>query len=162
MSTNSATGWGLVMERVKLVLASGVVGVANKYCILQLHPALNFILLAGAIVLLAYVEALHYGVVAIEKWDMDKYALEYPRACKMHKLVDTPVKVKKFLVGRQFFVIFVVFLIAQITSFPHIPKGFAGMPELMVLLLMQTGLPGIALTLTFGQLVSQLFVEGKH
>ena len=67
--------------------------------------------------------ALHYGVVAIEKWDMTKYAQDYPRACSLHKYVDTPVKVKKFLVGRQFFVIFVVFLIAQITSFPHIPKS---------------------------------------
>lgn len=157
--------WG---ERLKLFIASCVVaalmvvivvGIINEYCILRLHPAINFILLFGAIILLAYVEALHYGVVAIEKWDMDQYALTHPRACKMHKLVDTPVKVKKFLVGRQFFVIFVVFLIAQITSFPHIPKHFAGMPEVMVLILVQTGLPGIALTLTFGQLVSQLFVE---
>lgn len=32
----------------------------------------------------------------------------YPRAYKCSLLVDTPDKVKKFLVGRQFFVIFVV------------------------------------------------------
>jgi hypothetical protein len=56
-------------------------------------------------------------------------------------------------VGRQFFVIFVVFLLAQITSFPNIPKNFLGMPYLLVLILVQTGLPGIALTLNFGQLV---------
>jgi hypothetical protein len=113
-SSTKSTESNLWMERFKLVTASLVVGallvvvgvgIVNKYCILQLHPAINFLLLFGAIVLLAYVEALHYGVVAIEKWDMDKYALEYPRACKMHKLVDTPVKVKKFLVGRQFFVV---------------------------------------------------------
>jgi hypothetical protein len=83
----------------------------------------------------------------------------FPRACKTHKLVDTPVKVKKFLVGRQFFVIFVVFLIAQITSFPNIPKDFGGLPETMVLVVFQVGLPGVALVLTYGQLISQLFVE---
>eukprot|EP01039_Chlorochromonas_danica_P007893 gene7893-8706_t len=37
---------------------------------------------------------------------------------KCHKLFDRPEKVKKFLVDRQFFVIFVVFLISEITTFP--------------------------------------------
>jgi hypothetical protein len=49
---------------------------------------------------------------------MAQYAERFPRAVRCHSFVDTPEKVKKFLVGRQFFVIFVVFLIAQITSFP--------------------------------------------
>jgi hypothetical protein len=128
-SSTKSTESNLWMERFKLVTASLVVGallvvvgvgIVNKYCILQLHPAINFLLLFGAIVLLAYVEALHYGVVAIEKWDMDKYALEYPRACKMHKLVDTPVKVKKFLVGRQFFVVSTVQLYMQATLALHL------------------------------------------
>jgi hypothetical protein len=83
----------------------------------------------------------------------------FPRACKTHKLVDTPQKVKKFLVGRQFFTIFVVFLIAQITSFPHIPTDFGGLPATMNLVVFQIGLPGVALVLTYGQLVSQIFVE---
>jgi hypothetical protein len=34
-----------------------------------------------------------------------------------------------------------------------IPKNFAGLPEVMVLILIQTGLPGVALTLNIGQLV---------
>ena len=117
---------------------------------------------------------------------MFKFEKSHPRAFKCWKLVDTPqkvsnicdvkvdrrkllflintlylytIQVKKFLVGRQFFVIFVVFLIAQITSFPKIPKNFVGMPALMTTILVQTGLPGIALVLTFGQLVSQIYVE---
>ena len=50
-------------------------------------------------------------------------------------------------------------MIAQITSFPHIPSNFAGMPSILVTILVQTGLPGIAITLTFGQLIGQIFVE---
>ena len=49
---------------------------------------------------------------------MTQYKEKFPRAVKCHALVNTPQKVKQFLVGRQFFVIFVVFLLAQITSFP--------------------------------------------
>jgi len=108
--------------------------------------------------LLAYVEALHYACVACEKWD-SSVLKDYPRALRCHALVDTPVKLKKFLVGRQFFVIFVVFLLAQLTAFPDMPDNFAGMPAAMTLILLQTGLPGVALTLTYGQLISQIFVE---
>lgn len=120
-------------ENIKLILVSIIVfllvlvvfvGVSLTYCVLKIHPAANFVLLFGALTLLAYVEALHYAVVAVEKWDMTKYADKYPRALKCHALVDTPEKVKKFLVGRQFFTLFVVFLISEITSFPDIPKNF--------------------------------------
>ena len=33
------------------------------------------------------------------------------------------------------------------------------MPSVLVVILVQTGLPGIAIVLTFGQLISQIFVE---
>lgn len=81
------------------------IGVAMQYSILQVYPAVNFVLMVGCLILLAYVEALHYACVAVEKWDMSQYAERYPRAVKCHTLVNTPEKVKKFLVGRQFFVI---------------------------------------------------------
>jgi hypothetical protein len=175
-------------ERIKLVIATCVVSllifvllvcVALRYSVLQIHPVGNFILLLFGLTLLAYVEALHYAGVAVEKWDMEMYRERFPRAVKCQALVNTPEKVKKFLVGRQFFVIFVVFLIAQITTFPGnrplqcihsilqygsycvhepvaIPSNFAGLPSTMVLIFLTTGLPGVFLTLTIGQLVSLL------
>jgi hypothetical protein len=101
---------------------------------------------------------LHYAVVSVEKWDMSQYAESYPRAVKCHKLVDTPEKVKKFLVGRQFFVLFVVFLIASITSFEHMPEDYMGLPPTLTLVVIRTGVPGVFLTLTIGQLVSSHFL----
>jgi len=144
---------------VNLLVLVAFIGIGNTYCVMKLHPVANFALLFSALTLLAYVEALHYGNVAIEKWDLESKKDEYPRLYKTQKLVDTPEKVKQFLVGRQFFVIFVVFLIAQITVFPDMPHNFGGMPAAMVTLVVETGLPGVALVLTYGQLISQLFVE---
>ena len=103
---------------VFLLILMVFVGISLSYCVLKLFPLFNFLILTFCITLLAYVESLHYACVAVEKWDVSKYEKQFPRAGKCHKLIDTPEKVKKFLVGRQFFVIFVVFLIAQITSFP--------------------------------------------
>jgi hypothetical protein len=62
------------------------------------------------------------------------------------------------LVGRQFVVILLVFLIAQITSFPDISDNFLELPY-AILYILKSGLPGIVIVLTFGQLVSQIFVE---
>lgn len=116
-----------VCEGIKLVVGTCVVltlvsvvfaCVALGYSILTAPIPVNFLLMFMCLTLLAYVEALHYAVVAVEKWDMNSYAEKFPRAFKCWKLVDTPTKVKKFLVGRQFFVIFVVFLLAEITTFP--------------------------------------------
>jgi len=144
---------------VNLLVLVAFIGIGNTYCVMKLHPVLNFFLLFSALTLLAYVEALHYGCVAIETWNLEHKKEEYPRLYMTQKLVNTTEKVKRFLVGRQFFVIFVVFLIAQITVFPDMPHNFAGMPSTMVTVLVETGLPGVALVLTYGQLISQLFVE---
>jgi hypothetical protein len=46
---------------VTLLMIVIVIGVANRWCVLQLHPALLFVILFVCIILLAYVEALHYG-----------------------------------------------------------------------------------------------------
>ena len=159
---------GDLCQRVKLFCSFVVVtllilvvftGISLGYCVLKVHPALGFLIMFFCLTLLAYVEALHYACVACEKWDMKVIGKNFPRALRCHALVDDPVKLKKFLVGRQFFVIFVVFLLAQLTAFPDMPSDFAGMPAAMTLVLLQTGLPGVALTLTYGQLISQIFVE---
>lgn len=124
-----------------------------------MHPVGLFIILILALTWLAYVEGLHYAVVSLEKREMAEFEQSFPRAFKTHQVVNSTEKVKRFLVGRQFFTIFVVFIISEITSFPHIPQDFANMPKLMVNVLVQTGLPGVALVLTYGQLISQLYVE---
>jgi hypothetical protein len=47
-------------------------------------------------------------------------------------VVDEETKMKKSLLGGQFFVIFVVFLIAEITTFDHIPTNFGNRPEILI------------------------------
>ena len=70
-----------VCEKIKLVVSTCVVnllvvvvfvGVAKGYCVLEIPPIVNFLLLFLALVLLAYCEAIHYAIVSIEKWDMSE------------------------------------------------------------------------------------------
>merc|ERR1719190_59383 len=62
--------------------------------------------------------------------------------------------VQRFLVGRQFFVVFVVFLCAQLTTYADLNLSF--MPPWLFTVLIQTGLPGALIVLAFGQLMPQL------
>jgi len=62
--------------------------------------------------------------------------------------------VQRFLVGRQFFVVFVVFLCAQLTTYAELDIPW--MPRWMFVALIQTGLPGALIVLAFGQLCPQL------
>lgn len=102
---------------ITAIIAYGFTCIAYGYSVIQIHPAANFVILFVALIMVAFLEGLHYGVVSIEKWDMAAYAKDYPRVCKLALLVDTPEKVKRFLVGRQFCLLFIVFLIAEITRF---------------------------------------------
>jgi hypothetical protein len=85
----------LVVSTIVVYLLCAVVfaGVALGYSILPAPPAVNFVLMFGCLIMLAYVEMLHYSVVAVEKWDMTELAANFPRAAKCHALVDTPEKV---------------------------------------------------------------------
>ena len=158
----------LLCERVRLVVCSVIVlllividciGIANGWMVLDVHPVLAFFLLVGSLMLLAMVEALHYSCVAMERLDMSHMKKSHPTATACQELVNSADKVKRFLNGRQFFVIFVVFLIAQLTNFPGFPKDFGGFSEGFNYFLSKSGIPGVALVLTVGQLISQLYVE---
>lgn len=73
----------LCYERALYVVFVGIVGCAvlvvlygigMEYAVLQVHPAVLYLLLFGALTLLGYVEALHYSNVAIERYDMSPFA----------------------------------------------------------------------------------------
>ena len=61
--------------------------------------------------------------------------------------------VQRFLVGRQFLVIFVVYLTAQVTTFRDIALPI---PDWATVALIDTGLPGVMIVLAVGQLMPQL------
>ena len=94
----------------------------------------------GCVVLLAYLEGLQVAILALEKSDCSEFRESHPRAFRLHGkntrdatlssaarflpthrsiaglsgLTQKGRNVERFLVGRQFFVIFVVYLTAQV------------------------------------------------
>jgi len=81
------------------------------------------------------------------------------RAYNNHKLATANhgLNVQRFLVGRQFFVVFVVFLAAQLTTYSELEINW--LPNFLYVLIIQTGMPGVLFVLSFGQLMPQLIAS---
>ncbi|RYH15059.1 hypothetical protein EON65_32445 [archaeon] len=105
-------------------------------------------------VILFFLEGLMIAIVATQYWDPETWRDVYPRAYAMHKLVNRPDCVKRFIIGRQFFTVFTNFLLAQIFTFVN--WKVTNMHPALFFLLFKSGLVGVFVILAFAQLLSQL------
>jgi hypothetical protein len=157
--------WGRYVFSTVLSFLSMIIiiyAIAKGFAALPGHPVLQYILLIFDLVLLAYLEGLQVAILALEKVRTSTFA-DVKRAAASHKLAvaQKGLNVQRFLVGRQFFVVFVVFLCAQLTTYRALDTVFTWMPKAMFVVLIETGLPGALIVLAFGQLMPQL-VAATH
>ena len=78
----------------------------------------------------------------------------YPSTYKLHELVNRPDNVKRFIIGRQFCTVLVCFLLAQVSTFPN--WSSKGYNEVLFFIVIKSGLVGVLITLSFGQLMPEL------
>jgi len=74
------------------------------------------------------------AILALEHTPGESFRAAAPRAFESHKLAtgQMGLNVQRFLVGRQFFVVFVVFLCAQLTTYPDMPT--LGVPNIFFII----------------------------
>ena len=94
------------------------------------------------------------ALVATQYWDKESWKDAYPAAYKCHEIVNRPNNMKRFIIGRQFFTVLVVFLIAQCSTFPYWPSGNIDTSVFWVFV--KSGLVGVFVVLAFGQLLPEL------
>ena len=123
-------------------------------------PISPFVILLVVITLLGYLKGLQVAILTLEGRDDGEWRESHPRAYQLHRLANRPMNVQRFLVGRQFYVIFVVMLISQVTTFPTVPRPQI-IPEFIWTGYTGTALYGALVVLAFGQLVPQL-VSAHH
>jgi len=134
-----------------------IYGMAGGYAVLPGPPVVHILLFVFVLTMLGYLEGLQVAILATEHKDVDHYEDLYPSGVKLVHLMARGKNVSRFLMGRQFFVIFVVFLCAQITTFPDVPTG--SLPYWLKIVLVDTGLGGALVVLCFGQLMPQLVAQ---
>lgn len=133
---------------------------SKGYAALEGHPIIMYCLFFFSTTLLAYLEGLQICILALERVNRETFR-HMKRAYNNHKLATAKhgLNVQRFLVGRQFFVVFVVFLNAQVTTYTKMKHELASIPEFLFILIIETGFPGVLVVLAFGQLMPQLIAS---
>lgn len=84
----------------------------------------------------------------------ETFRIAYPRAYRIHKLINQPDNVKRFIIGRQFCTVLTGFLLAQIFTFANFPNP--GYDPIAFFIIVKSGLVGVLIVLAFGQLMPEL------
>jgi len=126
---------------------------------LEGHPIILYCLFVFSVSLLGMLEGLQIAILNLERANAERFK-HMKRAYTNHKLATRHhgLNVQRFLVGRQFFVVFVVFLSAQLTTYSDLTWDI---PKWLFILIIDTGFPGVMVVLSFGQLMPQL-VAATH
>merc|ERR1719229_638753 len=92
----------------------------------QSHPVLEFFLFWSMLTWIAMLEGCQISVVGLQGFDPESFRDTHPRAYACCKLVHTGPNVERFLVGRQFLLLFNGFLVSRIgggQAIDHLEMG---------------------------------------
>ena len=130
-------------------------GISIEAYILPTPFAGAYVIFIALLVILFYLEGLMIAIVGTQYWDPEVFREVYPRAYKLHRLMNQPENVKRFIIGRQFFTVLTNFLLAQITTFVGWKNSWNIQPVIFYIVV-HSGLVGVLTVLAFAQLLPEL------
>lgn len=143
-------------------------GVIEGSSALSSSPGIVFVCLGVTVVLLGSFEALQISVALLRLVDPHHLRESFPRAYSLHAEFKSELGTRRFLAGRQLFVIVIVFFAARATTFPEMTNWpFTGSPfpswmsPWFELIFLRLGVAGALLVLWLGQLAPQFFANKR-
>jgi hypothetical protein len=130
----------------------------------QTHPAADIVIFFLMLFWIALLEGCQISIVGLQAVDMEKYKDSHPRAYKCSKLVHKGPNVERFLVGRQFLLLFNGFMVSRIGGAKREEDFYIGDWEWNTESTQFFWLNSILLLIVIivpGQLVSQLVAADK-
>merc|ERR1719445_289611 len=107
--------WGLALLGFAMaVVMTGILTEKNNPPWDHAHPLLDFILFWAMLFWIAMLEGCQISVVGLQVYDPESFRESHPRAYRCCKLVHAGPNVERFLVGRQFLLLFNGFLVSRI------------------------------------------------
>lgn len=125
----------------------------------EAHSALAFVVIWIAVIWLSMVEGGQAGLVGLGPVDKDLYKESHPTTYKCTTLAHKGDNLDRYLIGRQFMVILIVFVI-NLSGRPLPGTTVLGLPEWIQTIFLSSGVALILMTTTIGQLASQ--VNASH
>ena len=121
----------------------------------SIHPAFVFVVFLFLIVWLAMIEGGQGALVGLQPVDRSLYSLSHPRALKCATLAHNGDNMERFIVGRQFLAVLVVFVINMMTTAVENPDVL-GLSGVVTKVFLENGVAVILTTIILGQLTAQV------
>lgn len=108
--------------------------------------------------LLGVMEGLQIALVELKRQNPDTYKGQYPTAYKLGQIAGRDDNIEKFLMGRQVFVVCLVFFAAKLTTIHgNTEAGFLfPVPDWVQTVFLETGLLACVLVVILAQLMPQI------
>jgi len=142
-----------------IILIQGLIFLKQTKLSSEVHPALAFVCLWGAIGWLTMVEGGQGSLVGLAPINRELYKDSHKVAYKCSQICHKGDALDRYLLGRQFMVVMVVFTV-NMSGAPIEGAEIWGFPDVVKTIFLGTGLVMIMLTCNVGQLNSQ--VNASH
>jgi len=142
-----------------IVLIFGVIAERQTKLSDEGHPAAAYALLITAITWLTMVEGGQASLVGLVPVNLELYKESHPKAYMSTKITNVGDNLDRYLLGRQFMVVLVVFCV-NLSGNPLGNADIWGLPDWILEIFFTTGFAMILLTCNVGQLNSQ--VNASH
>jgi silicon transporter len=151
--------YSVVLLIFSIVLIMGLIFTRQTGLSQDAHPAAAFIVLWCALIWLSMVEGGQASIVGLQPVNKELYRESHPKSIKTTEITTKGDNLDRYLMGRQFMVIFIVFCI-NLSGAPVSGATLWGMPQWITEIFLVTGIAMILLTCMVGQLASQ--VNASH
>lgn len=129
-------------------------GISIQAYVLPTPVPSAYIIAICLLIILFYLEGLMIAIVGTQYWDPEVFRDVYPRAYRIHRMMNKPENVKRFIIGRQFFTVLTNFLLSQIFTFAN--WGSGSFNPVLFYIIVRSGLVGVFTILAFAQLLPEL------
>mmetsp|Transcript_15761 Transcript_15761/g.39622 ORF Transcript_15761/g.39622 Transcript_15761/m.39622 type:complete len:1593 (-) Transcript_15761:209-4987(-) len=121
----------------------------------KMHPAIVFFLLCFLLLYLATMEGGQGCLVGLQGIEKDLYKDSHSVTLKNTEIAHRGNSMQRFIVGRQFLVVLVVFII-NLCAAPLQGSAILGLPDTITSVFVDSGVSLILVTVILGQLVAQV------
>jgi len=121
----------------------------------NIHPVIAFFIFWFLIAWLAMMEGGQGALVGLQPIDKERYAETHPITLKNTMIAHKGDNMERFIVGRQFLVVLVVFVTNMMAS-AIVDASVLGLSDIMNEIFLATGLAVILVTIMIGQLTAQV------
>jgi len=160
-----------IFDYIRFVFSASLLvfsGVVTCYAILtgktafwQEVPAwAQLIIFIVALFFLAVMEGLQIALVELKRQDPDSYKASHPKAYRLGQLAANQDNIERFLMGRQVFVVCLVFFSAKLTTIHSNGTDFLfPVPSIVQALFLETGLLACVVVVIVSQLLPQIIAS---